>query len=125
MLIVVVVLAILTSIAVPSYQQSIRKGHRNDGQAALLEIAGRQEVYYAKNASYTSNFSKLNSTSATTQGYYTITIPTANSTTYVLIATPTSKGSQNQDSVLKFRLHSNGKRQFKDSTGWKNDWIGH
>ncbi len=124
-MIVGVIVVILVSIASPSYQKSIRKGHRNDGQVALMDAAGRQEIFYAKNASYTSDLDNLNISDTSPEGYYTIAISSANSTSYIITATPTSKGSQNEDSVLVFRLNSSGQRQFKNSTGWHNGWNGY
>ncbi len=49
MMIVVVIGAILLSIAVPSYMTSIRKSRRADAKTAALELAGREERYLTTN----------------------------------------------------------------------------
>lgn len=51
-MIVVGVLAILSSIAVPSYFEQVRKGKRADAKVELLRIAQLQESYFAQNLSY-------------------------------------------------------------------------
>jgi type IV pilus assembly protein PilE len=126
LMIAVAIVAILASLAYPSYSDAMRKSHRNDGQAILMDLAGRQEVYYAKNATYTTKLSDLNATNKSPEGYYAVTIQAADATTYRLVATTKTKGGQNLDSVRKYRLHSSGKREFRGrSGGWKTGWSGH
>lgn len=74
------------------------------------------------NKSYTTDVTRLGYTSATSQeGYYTIAIAapmgSAPVTGYVLTATPTAKGGQDQDSACaSMTLASTGART--PSTGW-------
>lgn len=124
LMIAIAILGILTSIAYPSYTDYVRKGHRNDGQAILLDAANRQEVHYAKNATYTNDFTKLNLPTASPEGYYTITIPSADATSYTIVASATTKGGQNQDKAKRFRLQSNGVREYYDGSSWKSSWSG-
>ena len=49
LMMVVVIAAILLSIAVPSYMTSIRKSRRADAKTAALELAGREERYLTTN----------------------------------------------------------------------------
>ncbi len=49
LMIVVVIGAILLSIAVPSYMASVRKSRRADAKTAVLELAGREERYLTTN----------------------------------------------------------------------------
>jgi len=53
LMIVVVVVAILAAIAVPSYQYAMIKARRSAGQGCLTEEAQRMERYYTVNMSYT------------------------------------------------------------------------
>lgn len=90
-MIVVVILGILTSIAVPGYQEYVRRSQRAEGQAFLLDVAVRQERYYAQNNSYVTsvaNISQLgiSGTSSETDKY-TLTISADDG--YTLTATPT------------------------------------
>lgn len=53
LMIVVAVVAILTAIAYPSYQDAVRKGHRGQAKADLVELAQRAERFRTiNNGSY-------------------------------------------------------------------------
>lgn len=51
-MIVVAIVAVLTAIAIPSYQESIRKGNRADVRNKILDIAQMQERFYTNNTTY-------------------------------------------------------------------------
>ena len=51
-MIVVAIIAILTSIAYPAYTEAIRKGKRAEGRAALAELMQQQERYMTQNNCY-------------------------------------------------------------------------
>jgi type IV pilus assembly protein PilE len=59
LMIVIVIATILITIAVPSYQNSIRHAHRTDARTALLDLAQREERYASTNSSYTTDPTKL------------------------------------------------------------------
>lgn len=52
LMITVVVIAILTAIAYPSYQDYIRRGIRSQGQQFLIDLAQRQEQYFLDQRAY-------------------------------------------------------------------------
>lgn len=52
LMIVVAVIAILGAIAYPSYQESVRKGRRAEGRAALQELMQQQERYATQFGKY-------------------------------------------------------------------------
>jgi type IV pilus assembly protein PilE len=52
LLIVIAVIAILATVALPAYQDQIRKARRTDGQAALVGIAMAQERFRANCSRY-------------------------------------------------------------------------
>lgn len=54
LMIVVVIIAILASIAVPSYSAYIVRSNRRAAQAAMVEIATRQHQFFAANRAYAS-----------------------------------------------------------------------
>ncbi|MBT8147819.1 MAG: type IV pilin protein [Gammaproteobacteria bacterium] len=58
-LIVVAILGILAAIAIPSYQNSILASNRSVAQAALLDLANRQEQFYLDNRTYTTDMTNL------------------------------------------------------------------
>lgn len=57
LLIVLVVVGILAAVTLPSYQDSVRKARRADGRSALLDMAARQEKFFAQNSAYTTSVS--------------------------------------------------------------------
>ncbi|WP_251360051.1 type IV pilin protein [Kangiella sp. TOML190] len=95
-LIVVVVVAILAAIAIPSYQNYVIRTKRGDAMAALMSAVQAAERYKANN-----NFSYQGLTNADIPSqvpveggaaYYNIGVDNVTATTYTLTATPT--GSQ-------------------------------
>ena len=59
-MIAIVVVAILVSVALPNYQNSVRKAKRSAAKTALFDVASRQESYRMDNKEYTSTLSDLN-----------------------------------------------------------------
>lgn len=49
---VVVIIGLLLTLVVPSYQDSVRKARRADGQAVMLELAQWMERFYTENGRY-------------------------------------------------------------------------
>lgn len=60
LMIVVVIIGIIASVAVPNYQSNVRKSSRSDGMTALLDIMRAQENYFANEYTYTSDLTDLN-----------------------------------------------------------------
>ena len=54
LMIVVAIIALLSAIAYPAYTDSVRKGKRAEGRAALLDLLQQQERYMTQNGSYMS-----------------------------------------------------------------------
>lgn len=52
LMIVVAIIGILAAIAYPSYIDSVRKGKRADGRAALTSLLQQQERYFTQNNTY-------------------------------------------------------------------------
>lgn len=98
-LIAVVIVGILASIAIPSYQDSVRKSRRADAQAGLLGLAQAMERHFTSNATYTGAAVGGNNTGAPAifsaqtpvdgnAKFYNLTIHASSSTAYTLRATP-------------------------------------
>lgn len=81
LLIVIAIIGILATVAYPSYQESMRKSNRTDGQSALLEAISRMERYFYTNNTYTNDLTELGYSAAsnvTTQdGHYEISVSSA------------------------------------------------
>ncbi len=52
LMIVVVIVAILSVVAIPAYQESVAKAKRADAQGALYGLAGAMERFYTENNTY-------------------------------------------------------------------------
>lgn len=78
MMIVVVILGIIAAIAYPSYQESVRRANRVEGQALLNDAAARQERFYSQNYKYATTIAALyNETTKNSEtGKYTLGLST-------------------------------------------------
>jgi type IV pilus assembly protein PilE len=92
---VVVVIAILGMIAIPSYRQYSMRAQRTEAKTALLMLATAQERFYLQNNTYSNNFAALNLTGMSENNVYTLVIPLANTQTYQANAVPTPGGGIN------------------------------
>ena len=137
LMIVVAVVGILAAIAYPSYLDSVRKSRRADAQAALTELAQKQEALYARTASYSADMTDLGYSNANwnavptnvpaDQRYYQIRVLRATAACpitncYKLRARRRSGTDQVNDSVQFFELWSNGRKRMHIDGSWKNSW---
>ncbi len=78
MMVTVIIVAILATIAIPSYQKQVLKSRRTDAKTALLDLAAREERYYSTHNSYTSAAANLGYQGAfpvtVGSGYYNLSI---------------------------------------------------
>lgn len=120
-MIVVVVVAILGLIAVPSYRQYTIRAQRTEAKSALLELQTNQERWYLQNNAYTDDPEDLGFTGSLTEnGVYTIDVrpgPGGLAQGYIATATPTSGGGSNgvdmsdDDECAQFSIDSEGRRE--------------
>jgi type IV pilus assembly protein PilE len=103
LLIAMVIAGTLAFIAVPSFMDSIRKGRRAEGIAALAQLLQAQERFRANNPSYASDLSALpgGPPATTANGYYAITLTNVGASTYTAIATAGSGTSQEKDTLCR------------------------
>ena len=111
LLIVVAILGIITAVALPSYQGSVRKSRRADAYVAIMKIQQEQEKFRANCTEYartingssacdsaTPNNNNLGLSSATSpDSYYTLALSGVSGTAYTITATADSTKSQNSD----------------------------
>lgn len=117
LMITVAIIAILSAIAYPSYQESIRKGKRADAVASLSSAAQWMERNFSDSARYDrlpsgaaialpSNIATVPEGSTATDKYYDVTISAVGQTTYTLQATPIN--SMAGDACGSFTLTQTG-----------------
>lgn len=104
LLVAMIIVGILTAIAVPSYLNYVRKARRVEAKTALLDLAGREERFYASSNVYTTTpasvgYSGASFPMAVGNGYYSISVAVAAGppATFTLIATPVAGKGQDLD----------------------------
>lgn len=119
LMITIVIATILISIAMPMYLHQIRESRRTDARSALLDLAAREERYFATNNQYSSTATDLGyqgfgSSHPVGNGqYYYIDTPTVkngvNPPSFELVAHPEPSGSQAADAdCTSFTVDSTG-----------------
>ena len=123
LVIVVAIIGILVTIAYPSYQGHLRKGHRAEAQSVLLEAANKQQQYlldaraYALDATFMSTIGVSPPTTVTT--FYTFTVGPAAATTpptFTITATPVAGTNQVPDGALT--IDNTGQKTRAGNPGW-------
>ena len=102
LLTVVVIVAVLAAIALPSYQAQVRKGNRAAAQSYLMDLAQREAQYLLDARAYASTAAALGYT-ATPQDvapYYTIGIAAPVVSPPAFTITATAIGAQVADGDL-------------------------
>lgn len=119
LLIALTIVAILTTIAFPSFMQSVRKSKRIDAQTALTNATNNLERFFATNGTYTVDSSqlglKMDAGSAYSEnGHYVVVVAagaTGIGSSYVVTATATADGVQAGDTgCTVLSLDSLGRR---------------
>lgn len=59
LMITVAIIAILASIAMPAYQEYVKRGHRAAAESIMMDIANRQQQFFLANRGYASSLSAL------------------------------------------------------------------
>lgn len=119
--ITMVVLAILVSLALPSYRQYILRGHRADATRALQDVASREESYFFSNSAYTSSLTSLGTNSSVAGQYFQVTLASSSSTTYT--ATATAQGAQTKDTACtSFSISQTGSKTVSGTGSATDCW---
>jgi len=96
LMVVVVVIGVLATIAIPSYRQYSMRAQRTAAKTALLRLATNQERFYLQNNTYTNNLAALGFPGGVSEkGVYQLQVTVANNITYQAQATPMPGGGFN------------------------------
>ena len=99
LIIVVAIISILASIAIPAYNDYVTVSKRSDAQASLMALAIAQEKYRAISASYATEIGDLNSYGVTANSesdYFALAISSASSSGFEATASPKSDHSDSE-----------------------------
>lgn len=123
LLTVMVIVAILASVAIPSYRRYLVRTNRADAKTALMQLQAAEEKFYLQNNAYTDNITSgspngLGLTTTTVNGFYTIEVkPENDNQSYIATAKPTASGGQSSDKECgSFTITDVGKRGISGGT---------
>ncbi len=133
MLMALVVMAILASVALPAYQDSVRKSGRSAAKGALMGVAMRQEQHFLNNRSYSTDLGGLglpdpyyvDKTNDAVAGsdarrIYQIALDNTSATSYDAVATALL--DQSADGCGNYTLNANGARSVSGAAGSNVCW---
>lgn len=113
-IIVVVIVGIIASFAVPSYMRYVRDSKRSEGQVALLSLSTQLERCFTEGFSYVSA-SCPTAPVDSQSGYYSLSISAA-ATSYTLTASPNFTDTQCGDLTL---THTGSRGSSAGTACWK------
>jgi type IV pilus assembly protein PilE len=117
-LIVIAIMGVLLSIAVPAYQNSVLRSGRAEAKGDLLQVASDQERYFSNSNTYIDDAMPLNTPivagrdRTTVNELYEISVDACpgGAITNCFTATATARGAQLNDACATFTLSSIGAR---------------
>lgn len=123
LMIVVAIVAMLASIALPSYQKQVRDSRRTDAVSALLIARQAMERHYSKNYSYTDaeagttfvNKSPIDGATV----YYNLVL-NSDAATYTITATPA--GPQAGDKCGNLTIDQTGAKGHAGTASFEECW---
>ncbi|NMM35971.1 MAG: type IV pilin protein [Glaciimonas sp.] len=120
LMVTVAIVAILASIALPSYTRYVARAKRADARTQLLQVAQFMQRFYAANDTFKEDRANnavinqipgsLKQSPADSTAIYTLTVQTATATSYEVRMVPVTGGSMAADSCGTFTLTSVGVR---------------
>lgn len=119
LMIVIAIVGILASIAMPAYQDSVKKGHRADAKGVLMNSASALERNFTSNGSYTGATGIPTQSPETGTANYTIAVAVTGGggSGYTLTATPVAGRTMAGDGNLT--LTSTGARTWGSNSCWE------
>lgn len=110
-MIVVVIVAILAAVAVPTYSRYVFRSRRGDAQALLMRLADAQERWYAVHNQYASlDELGYDDPAISEHQFYSVTIPVHDDSSFTATAAP--QGVQENDQCGSLSISSTGSKTF-------------
>ncbi|GGK83446.1 type IV pilin protein [Amphritea balenae] len=74
LMIAVAIVGIIAGVAYPSYLSMLQDSRRADGQAALMDLAARQERFFYDQRTYAASIAGLSAPAQSPEGFYNLSI---------------------------------------------------
>ncbi len=124
LMVVVVIAAILASVAVPSYENFIARSKRSQAKSMLLQVADKQEQFFLDNKRYAATMTELGyaanpfyidgsstqQASASADSIYRLEFSVTTNTTYSAAAAPLGAQASNDSKCGTLSLDNTGRR---------------
>lgn len=126
MLAVLIVVAVLGSLAWPVYREHVLQTRRSSAAVALVELAARLELHYADHGTYED--AALGTRPGTifpsvaADGHYRLKITSQDDLYYRISATPATRGSRQRDTCGTLMLDSLGNRTHSGVSSTERCW---
>lgn len=132
LVVVIAIVGILASIALPGYRNYVLRGNRAEGRSALLALATAQEKFYLQCNTYAATLDpntttdcdtgRLRFSTSSERGYYSITMTSADTGGWTAEAAPAGDSPQLDDVRCQtYGLTSTGARSARTSVDTPND----
>lgn len=125
LMIVVAIIAILASIALPSYQQYVVETRRSSGQACLMELSQWMERRYTNTLTYAGSVLPTLACVTDNSSSYSYSLsgnPTQNS--YTIQAVPQGDQATKDSGCATLTINQNGTRSRSGSSAMSQCWKG-
>lgn len=120
-IIVVGIIGFLSALAYPSYINYLYKGSRAEAMTSLLDIASRQEQFFADNHRYTSALGDLGVSDKSDSGLFTLTL-TSDGTAFSVTASPLDYPATKDPECTSFKIDDLGQKTSSGSGGDVTCW---
>lgn len=128
LIVVVVIIGLLTTIAVPIYKSQLTKARRSDGKMALLDLASRMERFYIQNQTFATATIGNNSNTdvlasdLSPEKNYKLSLLEQSATSFLLQATPQGIQAKHDEECGSFQLNQQGQKSITGRGSVKSCW---
>jgi len=120
-LIAVSIVAILASLALPSFRDAFQRGRRVDAMTSLLSVQVAQERWRANHTTY-ADLDALGWSDTSTEGHYQLRLEQISAGSFFATAEPHADGTQVGDACGTFALDQRGPvvtTEYADGACWR------
>lgn len=107
LMIALVIVAILSALAYPSYRDSLMRGRRTDAIGSLLALRVAQERWRANHTAY-ADLRELGYADTSQDGYYRLRVLERSAAGFLAIAQPRADGPQHGDACGTYAVDQRG-----------------